>query len=252
MHIPSVVLATMFTFGYWGWGSSTKLLLEVTAAVENARGFAAPRFVDLRISRSVRAAGFRDRAFEKLAGPDRYLWMPALGNRAVRDHLEHEIIIDDPRAASALLDEVMDRATKHQRVIAFCACEVPGTAQHPRCHRRTVANLLLQEAKRRQVALEVCEWPGGIASRRTLNVSAPLFRRLAAHGSLPSPWPVAETAALPWGTRITANGDHRSLTFLSAAAKPLKGKLVIPQRAWDVDNTEAAFEEYIRGCGFAP
>ncbi len=36
-------------------------------AVEHARGFAPPLFVDVRVRRSVRALGFRDRAFTAAA-----------------------------------------------------------------------------------------------------------------------------------------------------------------------------------------
>ncbi len=51
-------------------------LHAVRTADRKARGFEAPMFVDLRVSRSVRAAGFNSKAFEELAGPERHVWMP--------------------------------------------------------------------------------------------------------------------------------------------------------------------------------
>jgi hypothetical protein len=48
---------TMFTWGYDGWGSSTRQLKEAVDAVEQARGFEPPCFVDVRISRGVWAEG---------------------------------------------------------------------------------------------------------------------------------------------------------------------------------------------------
>jgi hypothetical protein len=45
------------------WGRSTDEFKEAVDAVENARGLARPYFVDIRMSRSVREAGFRDAAF---------------------------------------------------------------------------------------------------------------------------------------------------------------------------------------------
>ncbi len=242
---------TMFTFGYWGWGSSTKLLLKASSAVERARGFARPMFVDLRISRSVRAAGFRDSAFEKLAGSGRYIWMPELGNRAVRDRPKRgpKIVIDDPTAAGTLLDQLTASAGDKQRVIAFCACEVPGTSEKPVCHRRVVADLVLAEAKRRRLKLHVMEWPGGTATRREVQVTTKELRALASRAALKPKWPEAEIAAMPWGSRITARAGGESLTFLARAPKPRGGSLVLPQWAWGWDDWDEAYEEHVAALG---
>jgi len=48
-----------------------------------ARGFQPPIFVDIRIRRSVRAAGFTGSAFERLVGQDRHRWMKSLGNKFI-------------------------------------------------------------------------------------------------------------------------------------------------------------------------
>ena len=68
---------TLFTWGYYGWGNHTPDLVEAVDAVETRRGFRPPIFVDIRIRRSVRAAGFTGPAFERLLGRDR--WMKPRG-----------------------------------------------------------------------------------------------------------------------------------------------------------------------------
>jgi hypothetical protein len=78
-----MVSLTMFTWGYDGWGSSTRQLKVAVDAVERERDFESPYFVDLRMSRSVRAEGFRENAFEKVLGRGRYQWMPSLGNKRI-------------------------------------------------------------------------------------------------------------------------------------------------------------------------
>ena len=59
---------TLFTWGYYGWGNHTPSLVEAVDAVETERGFQPPIFVDIRLRRSVRAAGFTGQAFERLVG----------------------------------------------------------------------------------------------------------------------------------------------------------------------------------------
>jgi hypothetical protein len=72
---------SIFSFGYYGWGNHTPELVEAVDAVEADRGFEPPLFVDIRIRRSVRAAGFTGPAFERLLGPDRHRWMKSQGIR---------------------------------------------------------------------------------------------------------------------------------------------------------------------------
>ena len=70
---------TIFTWGYYGWGNHTRQLVESVDTVETSRGFKPPMFVDIRIRRAVRAAGFTGPAFENLLGPNRHRWMKSLG-----------------------------------------------------------------------------------------------------------------------------------------------------------------------------
>src|SRR4051794_14123672 len=95
---------TMFTWGYDGWGSSTCELKQAVDAVERERGYAPPYFVDIRLRRNVRAAGFRDSAFENLLGQSRYRWMRSLGNRGILNKGGPRLQISQPGAAEELLD----------------------------------------------------------------------------------------------------------------------------------------------------
>jgi hypothetical protein len=54
-------MLTLFTWGYWGWGGSTRSTRKLVQAVdvaEKKRGQKPPFFVDIRLQRSVRAKGF--------------------------------------------------------------------------------------------------------------------------------------------------------------------------------------------------
>lgn len=59
---------TMFTWGYWGWGTSTGQLINAFDQVEVGRGFNPPIFVEVRLVRGGRAPGFRGNTFERTSG----------------------------------------------------------------------------------------------------------------------------------------------------------------------------------------
>jgi hypothetical protein len=161
---------TAFTWGYWGWGTHAADFVRNVDAVERARGWRPPLFVDIRIRRTVRAPNFQQNAFEKIVGQRRYRWMKTLGNRSIitkRGQME----IANPNAANDLLEHVLQAHDQKRRVLFFCACKYPGTVHSPGCHRVTVAGLLLKAAAhQKDVRLTVAEWPGGeprVAELRT-------------------------------------------------------------------------------------
>ena len=193
---------TLFTWGYWGWGSATKQLIEAVDAVEAARGYKPPLFVDIRISRSVRAAGFDGSTFEHAVGASRYRWVDALGNVAVKQGGPMQI--KDPAAAETLLDLAEQCARDGQRVLFFCACEFPRPEHHENgCHRVMVASLVLEAARRRQTEVRIVEWPGGEPRLEGLevNLSDRAFIKVA-KGATTIPVAdhvsLAEMAAVPW------------------------------------------------------
>jgi len=94
LHVPSVRASrspqeaqksplTLFSWGYWGWGTATQRLVEAVDAVEKSRGYRPPLFVDIRIRRVGKAPGFVGNAFKQTVGPCRYKWLQGLGNLAI-------------------------------------------------------------------------------------------------------------------------------------------------------------------------
>lgn len=223
---------TLFSWGYWGWGSATKQLIQAVDAVETSRGYKPPIFVDIRISRSVRAAGFRERAFEQTIGADRYRWFDSLGNVGIQDG--GSMRIKDPAAAETLLDLALDCARRRQRVIFFCSCEFAGTEKEMLCHRVAVAGLLLKAAARRKLAANVIEWPGGepIYEGLELQLSPAVARKLHSSTSIPLPdsASLAQMAAIPWYSLVKVrSGDGDTLCFLVGPAKYRKSGWYLPQ-----------------------
>jgi len=152
----------MFTWGYWGWGNATEHLVSLVDSVEHERGFAPPIFVDIRIRRTVRDIGFQGNAFGDRLGGERYVHMPDLGNLKILGRPGPAVQIKDERKAADLLHVAINGARTKRRVILFCACEYPGIEGHQNaCHRATVVGLVLTCAKRKGIALELGEWPGG-------------------------------------------------------------------------------------------
>ena len=194
--MSNIAPITLFSFGYWGWGNAVPQLVEAIDAVEKSRGFAPPIFADIRISRSVRAAGFDGNAFEKVVGAARYRWMDSLGNLAIKTG--GEMRIKDPAAAGALLNLAQDASTSKQRVIYYCACPTPC-----HCHRYVVSKLVLEVAKTRAQPVEIVEWPGGEPAATEIEIPLPRaafdkVRRGATSVPLPTSVDLAKMAAVPW------------------------------------------------------
>ncbi len=171
-------------------------LVEAIDAVEKSRDYAPPIFADIRISRSVRAAGFDGNAFEKVVGVARYRWMDSLGNLAIRQG--GEMRIKEPAAAGTLLELAATAAKSKRRVIYYCACQTPC-----QCHRYLVSKLLLDAAKQRSQAVEIVEWPGGEPAKSEIEIRLPRaafdkVRRGATSVPLPAKVDLAKMAALPW------------------------------------------------------
>ena len=211
-------MLTMFTWGYWGWGNTTRQLLEAVDAAESAREFKPPLFVDVRIRRSVRAAGFCGDAFAKVTGSERYLWMQRLGNDCVAAH-EQGIRIKDPSAAAELLELAEDRFRNKQRVLFFCSCEDVNVLN---CHRLTVAELVLNEARKLGRPLEMVEWPGGEPERRDVRVPRSIIRAvLNGRKSVPlGEGAIADgLAVLPWGSIANLTDGEHNLPVITGPCK---------------------------------
>jgi hypothetical protein len=229
----------MFTWGYWGWGNATRQFVEAADSVEKRRGFAPPLFVDIRYSRSVRAKGFIGNAFAAAAGDDRYVWMKGLGNRTIHDSDGPRIRILDPAAAVDLLRLAQERAERCQRVLFFCACEFPVTEAGP-CHRTTVGDLLLKEAQREGLSLEIVEWPGGDPCSVELSVSAAAARKLQ-RGAKSVPigggLPLEDAGGLPWGSTALVHAGDLELQLMVGPARFGAGKWYLPVLGLESDGS---------------
>jgi len=214
---------TAFTWGYWGWGTHAEEFVRNVDAVERARGWRPPLFVDIRIRRTVRAPNFRQNTFEKIVGQRRYAWMKTLGNKSIVTK-NRRMEIADQKAASDLLEHVLRAHDQKRRVLFFCACEYPGTVHSPSCHRAAVAGLLLKAAHCKGVRLTVAEWPGGEPRTDALRTSSQELKKVlrgATRVALPnlSLKDKRKYTALPWCSRVKLFSDESSLAIVSGPAK---------------------------------
>jgi hypothetical protein len=241
-----------FSWGYEGWGNYTSQLVEASDAMEKSRGFNPPMFIDVRLRRMVRAPGFRERAFEKLLGSERYRWMPGLGNRAILDEDPDGIEIDRPEDADNLLDEIVAADRAGSRAIFFCSCGCPKLVEE--CHRLTVGKLVLRRATARKISLAIHEWPGGSPIVTSLPLSPNEMKRALTGGlknvSLPPAVDIAWAAALPHFSLISSPESDGAAIVSGPARCTSRGwvlpvysstpapKLRVMQRVLDADLKE--------------
>jgi hypothetical protein len=220
----------IFSFGYYGWGNSTPQLVQAVDAVERRRGFKPPIFVDIRIRRAVRAPGFNGNAFEKLLGEKRHRWMKALGNKQIVNRTGPPIQIAEPSAVNDLLDLAIVAAEDRRRLIFFCSCAWPRFQGRVKCHRTRVAALAIKAAERRQLDVEVVEWPGGKASLMDLPIDSMSFdglmrdRFYVPAGRLA----LAQSAAIAWGSTATITADGQHVQAVIGPAQFRRGSWQLP------------------------
>lgn len=218
-----------FSWGFWGWGTSTPQLIGAVDTVERRRGFNPPIFVDIRFRRSGRAPGFQGNEFEALLGWRRYRWMKSLGNSSIGKRRKMKIAFEP--AVAQLLDLVLDAHARSSHVIFFCACESPAATNT--CHRHLVTKLLLREAKTRQIDLQVQEWPGGQPRARPLKLRiSPDDFVSVARGAKSIPLNTSrirpELAGLAWGTPMQLRAGSKRLVAAVGPAAYRRGRWVVP------------------------
>jgi len=204
-------------------------LTEAVDAVEKSRGFKPPTFVDIRVRRSVRAAGFNGPSFEKLLGTKRHVWMKSLGNNFIETREGPPIQIADPKAAKDLLQLAKTHALEGRRLIYFCSCQWPRF-EGKVCHRVEVTRLLLKVAKDEGSPVEFVEWPGGQSKRVPLKVAPEIFRAVRKGGkTIPLGKKAdAEMLGLPWCSVATLHSDGESIHRLVGPAVRSKGQWCLP------------------------
>jgi hypothetical protein len=215
-------MLTLFTWGYWGWGGSTRSTCKLVQAVditEKKRGYKPPMFVDIRLRRSGLAKAFVGNAFERVVGSGRYQWIPRLGNKCIATG-EPGIKIADPSAVNDLLELAIKCDRQNRRVLFFCACL---DLKVKKCHRSVVANLLLREAARLARRIEIVEWPGDKPTYNTrVKVVSSLLKDIG-RGQKTVPLSkspnLKEFAGLPWGSVVTLQSNDQALSIVSGPAK---------------------------------
>ena len=201
---------TLFSFGYWGWGTSTVQLVQAFDALEGRRGFNPPILVDVRISRNVRAPGFNNRALEKMVGADRYVHMPQLGDRAVIENTGEAVPIANPQAAGSLLDLAIGAEATKRRILFFCACPYQMQDGEPFCHRYEVGSLLLKQSRKLGRPIVVAEWPGTEPQVLRLTLPSEVLKKLQRgikSVPLPRDTPLDRIASITWGSVVHCSGD---------------------------------------------
>lgn len=238
-----------FSWGYAGWGTHTRELVELVDAVEARRGFEPPHFVDIRLRRQVRAVGFREAVFEKLVGTNRYTWLAGLGNRAIGDEELDEAVLDDPTQIETLLSLITEKSAQNRRIIFFCSCASPGDRNF--CHRGLVVKALVSCAKRRKQSLTVQEWPGGAPVIASLSVSAAELKWLSRQrfgGKFPITRleQLAALGALPHSSVVRFEfGEDRLLAKAAPAIYTAKG-WVLPFE--EVHTIESLPDDLLASC----
>ena len=222
---------TIFSWGYYGWGNHTPELIAAVDAIEKSRGFEPPMFVDIRIRRSVRAAGFNGTNFENLLGKSRHRWMKSLGNERIISREGPAIQISKPAAVEALLDLAQLEAIENRRLIYFCGCPWPCWEGEIACHRAVVSNLLLETALKRGITIQVVEWPGGEPRQVNLYLDSALFTAFSkGRRTIPLPDHLAppEMLGLPNCSIATLNCDGQSFHRIVGPAMWQKGQWCLP------------------------
>jgi len=220
---------TIFSWGYYGWGNHTPELIEAVDAVEKSRGFKPPIFVDIRIRRSVRAAGFNGPSFEKLLGTKRHVWMKSLGNNFIETREGPPIQIADPKSAKDLLRFAKTHALEKRRLIYFCSCQWLR-CEGKECHRAEVTRLLFKFAKEEGSSVELVEWPGGQSKRVPLKAAPEIFRAVRNGGKT---IPLGKNAdakmlGLPWCSVATLHSNGESFHRIVGPAVRSKGQWCLP------------------------
>lgn len=221
---------TVFTWGYWGWGSLGREFMKRARRLERARGHRSPLFVDIRYSREVHARDFSGHAFEKICGASGYIWMPELGNENIATG-KPGLKLCDPGAAKDLFDIIVRAHKSGRRVIVFCACEYSPKG----CHRFAVAKLLKKEARKRGLKLSTVEWPGGTPTIRRIEVEKKVIDhvlRNATRVSLPLPLKdIDRYFSLPWFSRILLTSPEKQIAVVAGPAKAELAKAKIAKTA---------------------
>jgi hypothetical protein len=192
--------------GFSLWGRAPRRLQKAVDAVERARGFEPPVFVDVRTCRNARASGLGGAAFERLVGKNRYRWVKAP---------------EQAESVADLLELALDAAETGRRMVLLGSATFPLEAGRVVCSRYTLGTLLLEQARKYDLSLDVVEWPGGHPRDCALPVSDGELDSVARGKpciELGEAFDVT-LATIPWGSTAILRSDGRDLRRVVGPAR---------------------------------
>jgi hypothetical protein len=131
----------IFSFGYWGWGNRVPELRRTFLQHNKAYRGRGLIWVDIRIRRTVRAAGFNGDTPRKLLGPGSYVWLRNFGNTQILNGQCGVQIKNYKDGFKEFQQKVLAKAKRRNSdTILFCACE-----NLSQCHRNNVMNWLKRQ-----------------------------------------------------------------------------------------------------------
>jgi hypothetical protein len=195
--------------GHQPWGRAPRQLQVAVDAVERGRGFGPPQFVDLRPRRIARARSSSGSAFERLVGKDRYRWVKIPDPGPSKEKPGSELV----STAADLLELALDAADTGCRVILLGVVPFPKEEGRVVCPRYTMGTLLLQQARKYDVPLDVVEWPGGNPRDCSLRLNDEELEAVAQGKPNVDLGATFEEAlgGLPWGSTAILRSDGRDL-----------------------------------------
>ena len=162
--------------------------------------------------------------------------MKDLGNAGYKEGV---IRIARPEAVNELLDLALDADTQGRRLIFFCACLSPWHAHV--CHRRTVGKLVVARARKRGIAVEVAEWPGGIPGTQPVSIYEAGSEDIEFLANVERGGQVA----LPLGARMTKDTVARASLPAGTLSKVTDGKrsILVAEMRTHFDTTTGSWQQ---------
>ena len=133
--------------------------------------------------------------------------------------------IAEPETVDELLNLAIESAKNKQRLLFFCSCQMPCFGGRANCHRSTVAKLLVNAARHREIEIGVEEWPGGLKEPRHVDIELSSKDFDAVYAGkllipLRYPFDLTAMASLPWCSTATQTRQRTGKFVVSQHHEP--------------------------------
>jgi hypothetical protein len=141
------------------------------------------------------------------------------------------LAVAKPEEIQSLLKYIEEQAKANRRVLFFCACQYIERDGEPCCHRRLVADILLEVARTAEKNLEVEEWPGG--EPQAIEIEEAAMPSYGVYYPLGRDLPEAGAATLPIGStaQVLVSGELQ-VAFSTGPAEFRKEQWWLPIYKW--------------------